>query len=147
METPAEIVEWERQAGRLILAFGSLEHAMIELYRLFLPARNYDKDDFDDRFDKLIGALKQRNRSDAAIEALVSLRQLSDTRHLLAHNPIYFDFFVHIPTGELVFENSITDRRRDQRITLDQLQNQAATASDAVKVVYSEFGTEMWAGT
>jgi hypothetical protein len=140
-----ETVEWERAIGKLILSFGNLEFALMRLYELKIPSRKYFDDDFDNRFTKLIGTLKSENAKPEAIDALIELKKLSKTRHLLAHNPLYIDAYQQETTGQIKMEMSVTDKADARtRITLPHLQAEAKRTSELVAVIYNAFQPELW---
>ena len=139
--------EWEHAVGRLILAFGNVELVLIRLYHLKLPSRDYFKDSFDARFDKLIGTLKSDNTQPQVINALIELKQLAKTRQLLAHNPLYVVVYQHQTTAQTTTEMLVKDRAHATKgITLSCLQAEGDRASELVSLLLGAFQSELWRG-
>jgi len=137
--------EWESSVGKIILSFGDLELVMYRLYEIYIPDRSYYDDNFESRFNKLIGTIKLTNSKEKAVGALIELKKLSETRHLLAHSALYIDMYQHDTTGKIKLEMSITDKRlREKRITMTELKSIVKRTSKLVKVIYEEFQDELW---
>lgn len=139
--------EWEHAVGRLILTFGNVELVLMSLYQLKIPSRDYFTDSFDGRFDKLIGTLKSDNAQPQVINALIELKQLAKTRHLLAHNPLYVVVHQHQTTGQIKTEMLVKDKAHaTKRITLPCLQAEGDRASELVSLLLGAFQSELWRG-
>ena len=82
---------WEKLMGKLILSCARVEYELMQLYKFWLPNRNYYEDSCENRYDKAIGVTKEKlGKNHPMIEEMIKMKSIALYRHIIAHNPIHF---------------------------------------------------------
>ena len=128
MDEDLDFEQWEAAIGKLLMAFARVEYELLQLYKAWLPMRDYFRDSFDQRFDKAIGACKRHlPGNNNVIGLLIKMKQWGRLRHLIAHNPI--EAHVYEEGGERCVSFFIVDSKgSEERVSLADLRNTSLSA-------------------
>jgi len=145
MDDLEDTLRWEAAIGKMIFSFASLELVMLRLYEIKMPKRDYFTDDFECRFNKVIGLLKTDGLDNSIVSAFIEAKKLSEIRHLVAHSTLYFDVFLDDEAERIYVEQAIRDSRDSENyISLPALEESAAKAAAISTEIHNHFSGELW---
>lgn len=131
---------WELAIGRAFVAFGSIEHATVIALQEVPKERIWSSTKalaLGQRIDLLLELLEQRS-GDPAVELaklLARAKAMSETRNLIAHNPLVLDVYAS-EGGSVEIRESIASLRKDRHISLLDLQEFASEAEALASSIY-----------
>ena len=128
-----------------MLCFADVEWLMLRQYQGEMPNRDYFKDSFADRFNKLLGLASAQDRSEEFKAALIQLSKLLWIRHLLAHNTLWARFLEDRNTGRIEVVRLIKDRvDGSKECSLENLKDAADKARALVTILSEEIVKESY---
>jgi hypothetical protein len=131
---------WSRAIGKAFVAFGAIEHITVVCMRA-IPKdplqRSTRRFTLSQRIDLLLEILESHPGESAEELAghLSTARSLAETRNLIAHNPLVFDFYRHAD-GSLSSREVIAHLHTERRLSLEQAQEFAQAAEELATNLY-----------
>lgn len=142
-----EIEEWRAVVGRAIVCFGEVElitHKCLAHIPSDKISDTAARLPFVRRVDLIVEILEGRTpmRSQVAdfVESLKRAKKLAETRNDIAHNPVMLNVFVHMASGDLLFEHSIATARGGRFIELAQAKEFADEVEDLAASMWLQIG-------
>ena len=132
--------EWAAAIGQAFVAFGSIEHVTVVCLRE-LPRDRIQRTTRSFRLGQRISLLVELLEGyDGApykelSTNLLRAKELSETRNLIAHNPLVMDFFRR-QDGSMFTREVIAHLHQDKHITLEQLQQFASESETLASELY-----------
>jgi hypothetical protein len=135
--------EWETAIGRALLAFGSIEHATI-VCLTSIPRdkiqRSTMRFNLAPRIDLLLEILEGHTGEafTQLSDALKRARQLAETRNLIAHNPLVFEFYEHEDGGYTINDVIASLHKQGKTLSLDELKDFASQSTLLASDLYTK---------
>lgn len=119
--------EWAIEIGRIVIAFGSIEHVTMVCLRNLPADPIYDVTshlNLGPRLDLLIAILKSSTDRSATplLQLFEAAKKLAEDRNAVVHNPLMLNVFED-GTGGYDFRHAIQLLRKDRQISFDDLVN------------------------
>jgi hypothetical protein len=136
----ADKVNWESAIGKCFLSFGTVEYLIYNFHQFI------SKDDaprfisslpLSKRIELLSELLNQHSFRELDFSPikvdLDETKKLSETRNLIAHNPLMFEFYESEPGAIKIVQTIVSIKNRSHKITLSELDEFSKNAHSLVE--------------
>lgn len=139
----AERNKWESAIGKCFLSFGNVEYLLYNFHQFiskddaprFISSLSLSK-----RTELLSELLNQHNFRELDFSLikidLDDTKKLSETRNLIAHNPLMFEFYESEPGAIKIVQTIVSIKNRGHKITLSELDEFSEKAQSLVDRLY-----------